>query len=433
MTAMTQKNQGVGGWTLLAFCSFVLVLPVVMSSDPVVTLQPPAMAIPPGDFGLHFHRLASTTRWPQSIQVGSWRLLAAYVDWPDLEPSRDKWDLKNLDLYLSLAEQYHVEVMLPLVRTPQWASARPDEKSSYALGNAAEPKDMADWQNYVRTIATRYKGRIHEYEIWNEPNLKEFYTGSIQQMVEMARIAYTTLKEIDPTILVCSPSATNQYGVQWLEQYLKAGGAKYADVIGYHFYVNPAPPEEIVPMIDEVEAVMQRDGAAGKPLWDTETGWAIQNADGSVRPAPGKGFNSIVLSPERASAYLTRAYILSWASGVSRLYWYAWDDWITGLTEKDGRTLKSPAHAYAELENWLIGAHMTSCSSDSVGTWICEITRDGGYHGWILWNPNQTFDYDVPAAWSARIVHDLAGQLEPLSDGKVQIGPTPVLLEKPPR
>ncbi len=415
---------------LLALLGFCLVQSPVAAQSRIAPLRPPESPIPLQLFGLHFHRLASTTPWPENLQFGDWRLLDAYVHWPNLEPARDKWDFEKLDLYLNLAQQHRVTVMLPLVFTPQWASSRPDEPSSFVPGNAAEPKDLADWRNYVQTVGTRYKGRIHEYEVWNEPNLKETYTGSIPQLVEMARIAYTTLKGIDPSVTVCSPPATGEYGVDWLDRYLKAGGKNYADVIGYHFYVNPNAPELMVPLIQQVEAVMQRNGIANKPLWNTESGWAIQNTLTVVRPAPGKGYNSVVLSEELSSAYVARGYILNWASGVSRFYWYAWDNKVMGLTEEDGKTTKPPAQAYRELENWLIGAQMRSCSQDETTTWTCEIARDKGYRAWIVWNPNRSLDFQIPRDWQAREARNLAGTLQKLgNDLKVQVGLTPVLIE----
>jgi Glycosyl hydrolases family 39 len=401
----------------------------------IANLRPPDVPIPPTLFGMHIHHLdrgVPLTQWP-SVPFGTWRVWDAYVPWPSLEPEKGKWDFTRLDKYVAAADQHHVDVLLTLGLTPAWASARPAEKSSYGPGNAAEPKDISDWRDYVQAVATRYKGRIHEYEIWNEPNLGNFYTGSVGEMAELGRVAYQTLKQVDPTITVCSPSATGSGGVKWLDQYLKSGGGEYADVIGFHLYVNPSAPEEMLPLIQQVEQVMRNDGAGDKPLWDTETGWAIQNTLSVVQPASGKGFNSIVLSPDQASTYLARTYILSWASGVSRLYWYAWDNGTMGLVENGGKILKAPARAYGELENWLIGARMTSCSSDSAGTWTCEITRDNGYHGWIVWNPDHPVQFAVPADWGVKTIRDLEGNEKPMSDKTTQITATPVLLERPAR
>src|SRR5205823_13731730 len=134
---------------------------------------------------------------------------------------------------------------------------------------------------------------------------------------------------------------------------------------------------EMVLVTEQVEAVMSEHGVRNKQLWDTETGWAIENRPSEVKPAPGKGFTSVALSPDQASAYVARTYILAWAMDVSRLYWYSWDNGVMGFTEKDGKTVKSPAAAYAEVEKWLVGARMNSCASDASGTWTAEISRDG--------------------------------------------------------
>jgi hypothetical protein len=400
-------------------------------------LAPPSGPIPRTLFGMHIHHMlrgaAQPTPWPP-IPFGTWRLWDAYVAWPWIEPEKGKWDFANLDKYLSQAEQNRVDVLLPLGLSPTWASSRPEEKSSFGPGYAANPTNLADWHDYVRTVGTRYKGRVHAYEIWNEPNLKIFYTGSTAQLVQLASVAYQALKEIDPAIIVCSPAFTGPSGIPMFEQYLKAGGAKYADVIGYHFYVNPAPPEEMVAFIRQVKEVMVRNGVGNKSLWNTESGWAIQNTQSVVEPATGNGFNSIVLQPDPAAAYVARAYILSWASGVSRFYWYSWDHGDMGLVDHDGKTLKSPAIAYGEIQKWLIGARMDSCTADAAETWTCAISRDGGYRGWLIWTTKtrETLSFAVPSSWNVKRLINLWGHEYALAPGaSVEVTVMPNLLEAP--
>jgi hypothetical protein len=348
-----------------------------------------------------------------------------------VEPKQGTWDFTSLDKYVDAASQHNVDVVLPLGLSPWWASSRPAEQSAYGPGNAAHPARLDAWQDYVRTVATRYKGRIFAYEIWNEPNLKQFYSGSVPEMLQLASAAYAIVKKIDPQALVCSPSATNEDGVKWLDQYLQQGGGRYSDVIGYHFYANPEPPENMLPLIQQVRAVMQQHGVGDRPLWNTETGWAIQNRQSVVKAAPASArFNSVVLSEEQASAYLVRTHVLTWAENIPRLYWYSWDNKIMGLTEADGRTVKMPVRAYAEVRKWLLGAMMKSCSSAATGTWTCRITRESGYEGWIVWNPDRTLDFRIPRDWPVRSARDLQGGRQSISqDRPVRIGPAPILVE----
>jgi len=101
--------------------------PVAQSS---IDLQPPAGAIPATYFGLHIHRATTTTPWPV-IPFGAWRLWDAGVSWSDLEPRNSNWDFRLLDQYVTLAQKHNVDLLLPLGFTPTWASARPNEISSY--------------------------------------------------------------------------------------------------------------------------------------------------------------------------------------------------------------------------------------------------------------------------------------------------------------
>jgi hypothetical protein len=389
-------------------------------------LVPPREAIPPSLFGLHIHHLNHGTPWP-AVSFGSWRLWDAYVAWPNVEPQKGRWDFSQLDSYVSLAESHGVEILLPLGLTPAWASSRPEQKSGYGPGNAAEPRDISDWRDYVRQVATRYKGRIHAYEIWNEPNLSDFFSGRPEQMLELARAGYSVLKEVDKTVIVVSPSATSQSGIDWLEHYLKLGGGAYADVIGFHLYVTPEPPEAMLGRGQDLRAVLMEANWADKPVWNTEAGWLIENRRSEVRPQTSSF--SKVLTLEEASAYVARSYVLNWAMGISRFYFYSWDSEVGGLTEADGRTMKPPAAAYGEIENWLVGARMVSCLFDQRNTWSCELSRPG-YRAWIVWNPTRAMEFKIPESWPVRKRRDLSGGLFPLDPASViSIGPKPVLLE----
>jgi hypothetical protein len=393
---------------------FALGTRLPVHADGAELLVPPSEPIPASLFGMHIHNAGGTTAWP-SVPIAEWRLWDARVSWPQIEPKEDQYRFEALDGYLSLAKEHNTDVLLPLGLSPQWASARPLEKSTYQPGYAAEPRDTEYWRDYVTRVATHCKGRIHTYEIWNEPNFKPFWTGDTDQMVTLTREASQIIHRIDPEASVVSPSATTSSGVDWLSTFLSHGGGQYVDVIGYHFYDAPHPPEDMVVLIQKVKQVMADNGAGDKPLWNTETGWPYP------RPFP---------SDDLAAAYLARAYILNWAAGVKRLYWYAWDNhgWVSlETTEKDSQTLTSAGRAYGIIETWLVGARMDSCNEDSDHTWACQLTRDGATE-WIVWNTEGTRDFSVPSSWRATNVTPLLGELHAIAGTSLQINQVPELL-----
>src|SRR5258708_47721 len=361
----------------------LLVLATALAGQ--VRLVPPPYPVPLEYFGMHFHRLATTTPWPD-ITFGNWRLWDAYVAWPALEPEKGKWNFTTLDKYVAMADQHHVQILLPLALSPNWASARPSEPCSNGPGAAAEPARIEDWREYVHTVASRYKGRIYYYEIWNEPNLKDFYTGSIEKLVELTDEADRELKAVDPLNKVISPSFVLRTGVPKLEEFLKAGGGRHAAAIGYHFYIGPNPPETMVDIVAQVRGLVAKYDRPDQPVWNTESGWAIENKRTEVKV--GNSGMGRVLPESEAEAYVARATILLWTAGAYRFFYYSWDNKIMGLTEEDGKTLKRPAMAYAEVEKWLVGAPMTSCESNADKIWGCTLSPDGGYHGWLCWYPD---------------------------------------------
>ena len=372
-------------------------------------------------FGMHVHFLArndaAKTPWP-TVPFGTLRLWDADVVWPRLEPNKGEWHFEKLDKNVNFAKAHNVEILMTLGQSPTWASARPTESSPYSPGAAAEPANIENWKNYVRTVANRFKGRIHYYEIWNEPNWKEFYTGTVEQMVTLAREAYTILKEVDPTIKVVSPSVSTASGIPWLKQYFIKGGATYVDIIGYHFYVDPSPPEAMLPISNNVRQVMENYGVINKPLWNTEAGWANKS--------------KVFSSDNEAAAYVARSYILNWAAGIDRFYWYAWDDhWVTlEMTETDNKTLRPAAIAYNEVYKWLVNANVASCGQDSQSTWVAQVTRNNGYNGFIIWNPYKTINFEIPKEWNVKQMRDLTGRTTNMTGAsQLTIGMAPILLE----
>jgi len=369
---------------------------------------------------MHIHRAATSTPWPQ-ISFGSWRLWDAAVHWSKLEPGRGDWDFSILDQEVRLAQQHDVEVLLTFGRTPAWASARPNEKTGHRAGKqgaAAEPKDIADWRNYVRTVASRYKGRIRGYEIWNEPNLPNFYTGSPESMVVLAQEAYSAIKAIDPNAIVVSPSAVGPTGLPWLEKFLAAGGGRYVDVIGYHLYVRTQPPEAMVDRAHQVRQIMTRYDVGDKPLWNTEAGRQTW------------GGPPIADESEESPGYIARSYILNWAAGVRRYYWYAWDNAGMGvhMTKEDAATLTPAAVAYDRIESVLLGTRMMSLNH-SGSTWECELRR-GHKSLWLVWNTDGNASFSPPQSWAVRTATRLLDNSQALRGGqKTQIGLIPTVFQ----
>lgn len=389
------------------------VTPANTANDNSVALQG---VIPSSYFGLHVNCLGCFGTLP-AVNFGTLRLWDMGARWNEVEPSNNSWYWTTIDYYVNKAHSSGVNMIYTLGITPQWASARPNESAIYGPGTAAEPANINDWRDYVRAVATRYKGKIKYYELWNEVNYAGFYTGSVDKMVELTRTAREELKAVDPDIVVISPAVTDT-GMNWLDQFLFKEGGKYVDVIGWHWYFG-LKPEQVLPKIKNAFELMKSYNISNKPLYNTEGAGAAK--DPAYQP-----------TDDEARANVGRAYILFWAHGVSNFSWYMWDRPSSSiqLSQNNRIGLRSGGVAYREVVGWLKGAQMTYKNVDSDNTWVIEIKRANGYTGHIVWNTEKQLNWIIPANWGVVRSRDLTGaSINRGGVSTIQIGPAPILLE----
>lgn len=382
-------------------------------------------AVPLEYFGLHIHD--PKTPWPD-FRFGRLRLWDSRTSWMHLQAERNRWDFARLDGFVQQAEQRGVGVVLPLGLTPTWAAARPTERSPYNVpGASSEPADIADWKFYVQTVARRYRGRIHHYEIWNEVNAGAgFFTGTPEAMFDLQRAAFEVLKGIDPDITVISPSTegSTEDKFVWFERYMRLMAGRYADVVAYHFYIPRKAPEALLPVVQRVRAILARTGNGHLPLWNTESGYRVDW--GKNTAITGSWATWPNLQPTLAAAWLVRAYLLGWFAGLDSYFWYAYDSKIMGmLPESLESSVVSEALGFAIRR--MSGRVMSDLSlNEGVGT---VKARYQAVECWWVWSTSDSqLLWKVPGQLGATIVSTLDGRVSLIKDGRLEVGPLPIIL-----
>jgi len=407
--------------------------------------EDPKAGVPPTYFGLHIHHLdvpykAGASSWP-FVPFGAWRLFGAYVQWNDLEPQKGQWNFQRLDRYVDEAGRNNIELLFTLGRTPQWASARPDEECK---GCAAEPASIEDWKNYVRTVARRYKGKIKFYEVWNEPRFYElekappnakigYYSGTVAALVELAKAAKEVLAEEDPAARVVSPSFVSaDLGLRRLAFFFKAAGGKYIDIASFHYYVDV--PEKIPDITRKLRSILTTYQLDRLPIFNTESGFTFARDDLSIGPGVRKGSFEDVLPDRLGAAYVSRALILGASDGLRRFYLFNWDGEpphpTMGIAAVRGSVATPMTRAYQQTRNWLLGSVVGPCESQRGKLVICNIQLKGGRSGWLAWATDQELVADLSSLLSTGHVQRLLGDGEDsLGDSsRTTIGPEPVLI-----
>lgn len=350
------------------------------------------------------------------LPFGLTRTWDAYpgLDWGEANPAPGRYEFHPLDHYLDLFARDGREVIYTFGRTPRWASTQKDAVGAYGPGECAAPS-LSAWDAYVNAVVTHAGGRVHYWELWNEPDQPRFYCGDVSTLVTMAQHAYAIIKRLQPSAVVLSPAATGGSGAGYLARFLQAGGKGTFDAIAFHGYegVHAEAINAIVAVYRHAMAVFK---LPPMPMFDTECSW---------------GGNPIADQNERA-AFLAKYFILQRAAHVDHVLWYAYDgDAVWGRLIDARGSLAPDGIAYAQTYKWLTGATLTACAADPQDTWTCSLTRPGGYIAQILWNSGWREPRSLPVPPSMVQRRDLTGKAGPIP-GKVSVSNMPVLIESQP-
>jgi hypothetical protein len=390
------------------------------ANAPVVRRDIPRGPVPPHFFGMHLIKVwLPGVAWP-AAPVGLYRAVDATPRWHDLSPGPGRWadnvqegtGLSRIEAVLLFRDRHGpgTPVMYTLGGGGERVGGR--WQGGWPTWFTASTDTMGEWRRFVREVGTRFGGRIRYWEIWNEPDCVCFYVGTVQQLVELTRIASEELRAIDPSHRIVGPAFTDQ-GLAMMDAFYAAGGGRWVDVVAWHQY-NRFPPEADTVRIRAARAIMQKHGIADKPLWTTE-GHAVAHPSASD------------------AAILARTYLTLWLYGVSSFAWYAWDiaqytpleghpptDWVT-LTDTSNR-IRPAGVAYRELQDWLVGARATSFEIRG-DAWLVGTDR-----GWIVWAAGRdAAPWPVPAAVAR--MRRLDGSSAPVTGATYTPQPEPVFFQ----
>jgi hypothetical protein len=384
-------------------------LAAVMAGALLVTLGPAAPAgatsytVDKRFFGVH---KLNTTSWPV-VTPGSIRLWDAGVTWRDIETSPGVYDFTRLDALVHAANAHRAEVTLVLGLTP-------DFYAPPGGGATSMPVDPAVWTNYVRALVTRYSPAnwggvrgIAAYQVWNEANVVNFWTGTPLQMAQLTKAAWNTVKSVDRGALVLSPAYASRISEQikgikrfafaWVDG---VPAWKYTDAISLNLYplekygTTLGTPEKSMALLAQARTLLGYGGVpASKPIWNTEINYGM------------KSVGSRPISAEAQAAYVLRTFLLNAANGVQRVDWYAWDmGYLPNGTTLGNTRLTDPANgttptlagkAFGLAQSWLlkgtlVGATSSAkpCAKDRAGTYTCVIRYNRGFKR-VYWNPTK--------------------------------------------
>lgn len=155
--------------------------------------------------------------------------------------------------------------------------------------NITPPRDYLQWGLLIHELVSHWVARygIGEvrqwlFEVWNEPNLRQFWTGDQQGYFALYRTTVDAIKRIDDRLQVGGPATAQNAWIGDFIGYCEQNGLA-ADFISTHYYPTDASPQFGADSIAQLEhaprdvmrerALQARVQARALPLLYTE--WNI--------------------------------------------------------------------------------------------------------------------------------------------------------------
>ena len=151
-------------------------------------------------------------------------LLSSPMDTILCRGNQTQYSFFNLDQIFDFLLSIGMTPWLELSFMPATLASGGKTVMHYA-SNVTPPKDFAAWDDLITTLArhlvARYgleEVRRWHFEVWNEPNIKSFWSGTQSDYFELYRHTVTALKNVDSELKVGGPAtAKNAWLVEFAE------------------------------------------------------------------------------------------------------------------------------------------------------------------------------------------------------------------------
>lgn len=244
------------------------------------------------ELGLNIHQSATTGVNASKDASVQWARID--LNWYDAEPQQGQYDWTIFDGLINAATAKGLSVLAVIGYTPAWASSG-DTKGGGNLNDVPNPGTYA---SFVTAVVNRYKSQVTHYELWNEPNLGQFFEGTPADYTSRVLVpgaqalhaACATCKVVAPGLA----SVGSEYAT-WMDASL-AAAKNDIDIVSGHIYaqfteddsgagttsdsfMNKLEQHRVIKVGSAIvyegplsyREVMAKHGVT-KPFWLTETG-----------------------------------------------------------------------------------------------------------------------------------------------------------------
>jgi len=292
---------------------------VVMGAQPL-----PGPAIP-DSFGVNIHFTGLQKDLTMIAEAG-FKFVRMDLAWSRVEKTKGVYDFKGTgyDPLTLGCEQLGIRVLYILDYSNELY------ESDRSVRTDAGRKAFAD---FAEAAANRYKDKGILWEVWNEANIKQFWTPqpSMDDYCKLVEAVAPRIRKADPSGQVVA-GATSQIPLEWFEACFKNGLLNWIDVLSIHPY-RSQPPETVMQDYARLRELVARYAPAGKKIPIISGEWGYSNIN----------WDKNELTEQEQADYLVRMFLINAYQGIPVSIWYDW--------KNDGTDLKEREHNFGTVYN----------------------------------------------------------------------------------
>jgi hypothetical protein len=270
----------------------------------------------PGGLGVNIHFTDPQPGEMARFAEAGYRFIRNDLAWQGIERKPGVYDFSACDRLMSHLKAAGARAIFIL-----------DYGNRLYDGGQAPRSDAARaaYARFAAAAATHYRGQGVIWEIWNEPNLGQFWKPDPDPAVyaRLALEASRAIRAADPSATIIAPGSS-EFPWEFLETTFAAGLLEQIDAVSVHPYRQGAP-ESALKDYGRLRALIARHASPSRrslPIVSSE--WGYTTATGA-------------LSEAEQAHFLARQWLANLAAGVNLSIFYDWRDDGDDPTDREAR------------------------------------------------------------------------------------------------
>ncbi len=270
------------------------------AASPLMVSSLPERVVPE-PFGVNIHFTRALPGELSLLSAAGFGWVRMDMTWNIVEQEQGRYNFAEYDALVAAMSQRGIRIIFIL----DYGNLHYD--SGFAPHS---PEARAAFARFAATAARRYQGKGIIWEIWNEPNLDQFWgpQPNVQHYEALLSQTVAAIRRVDPTALIVAPGIS---GFDWtfLTALGDMGAFKKLDAVTVHPY-GIEIPEDLGPHYVHLAALLHRCHPAWKiPVISSECGTT------AVAGPPSEAVQA---------RYLPRQWLVNLFYDAHLSIWYDW-------------------------------------------------------------------------------------------------------------